>query len=64
MKAPAFAYVRADNLDQVFEAFQAHGEDAQILASGQSLMPTLNLRLAALAFLPSLINCSAVPLLL
>ncbi len=51
MKAPAFAYVRADNLDQVFEAFQAHGEDAQILAGGQSLMPTLNLRLAAPAVL-------------
>lgn len=46
MKAAAFGYVRARSLDQVFAAFAAHGEDARILAGGQSLLPILNLRMA------------------
>lgn len=45
-KAAPFAYVRANALDDVFSAFAAHGSEATILAGGQSLMPTLNLRLA------------------
>lgn len=47
MKPAPFDLVRATALDQVFEAFAAHGEDAVILAGGQSLMPTLNMRLSA-----------------
>jgi len=46
MKAPPFAYLRAERLGDVFEAFAAHGEEAQILAGGQSLMPSLNMRLS------------------
>jgi carbon-monoxide dehydrogenase medium subunit len=46
MKAPAFEYLRAESLDEVFEAFDGFGEEAQILAGGQSLMPTLNMRLS------------------
>lgn len=46
MKAPPFEYLLAESLDNVFEAFAAFGEDAQILAGGQSLMPTLNMRLS------------------
>lgn len=46
MKAPRFAYVRAESLDQVLELLAEHGEDARILAGGQSLMPTLNMRLS------------------
>ena len=46
MKAPAFDYLLAEHLDEVFEAFAAFGDEAQILAGGQSLMPTLNMRLS------------------
>ena len=46
MKAPKFSYVRADSLEQVLELLAEHGEDARILAGGQSLMPTLNMRLS------------------
>ena len=46
MKAPKFSYVRADSLEQVLELLAQHGEDARILAGGQSLMPTLNMRLS------------------
>ena len=46
MKAPRFAYVRAESLDQVLDLLDEHGEDARILAGGQSLMPTLNMRLS------------------
>lgn len=46
MKAPKFSYVRADNIDQTLALLSEHGEDARILAGGQSLMPTLNMRLS------------------
>ena len=46
MKAPKFSYIRADNIDQVLALLSGHGEDARILAGGQSLMPTLNMRLS------------------
>lgn len=47
MKAPPFRYVRADSLDSALALLAEHGDDAQVLAGGQSLMPALNLRLAA-----------------
>lgn len=47
MKAPPFAYVRARGLADVFEQLAQHGDNAKILAGGQSLMPALNMRLAA-----------------
>ena len=47
MKAAAFDFVRATALDDVFAAFERHGDEAQILAGGQSLMPMMNMRLAA-----------------
>ena len=46
MKAPKFKYVRAESLEQALELLNQHGEDARILAGGQSLMPTLNMRLS------------------
>jgi aerobic carbon-monoxide dehydrogenase medium subunit len=51
MKAPPFAYVRACNLTQVFELLEQHGDAAKLLAGGQSLMPTLNMRLSSPALL-------------
>lgn len=47
MKAPPFAYARARNLAEVFELLERHGDNAKILAGGQSLMPALNMRLSS-----------------
>jgi carbon-monoxide dehydrogenase medium subunit len=47
MKAAAFAYVRAANLDEAISLLAAHGADAKLLAGGQSLLPMLNLRVTA-----------------
>ena len=47
VKAPKFSYVRATSLGQVMDLLERYGEDAQILAGGQSLMPALNMRLSA-----------------
>lgn len=46
MKAPKFSYLRADSVDQVVRLLDEYGEDARVLAGGQSLMPTLNMRLS------------------
>ena len=46
VKAPKFRYARAESVRHALELLQAHGEDARILAGGQSLMPTLNMRLS------------------
>jgi aerobic carbon-monoxide dehydrogenase medium subunit len=46
MVAPAFDYVAAGSYDEAVRLLAAGGEDAKILAGGQSLMPMLNLRLA------------------
>ena len=47
MKAPSFAYVRARSLAEVFDLLETHGEKAKLLAGGQSLIATLNMRLSA-----------------
>ncbi len=46
MKAPKFKYVRAESIEHAVELLGRHGDDARILAGGQSLMPTLNMRLS------------------
>jgi aerobic carbon-monoxide dehydrogenase medium subunit len=46
MVAPAFEYVAADSYDEAVRLLADGGEEAKILAGGQSLMPMLNLRLA------------------
>jgi carbon-monoxide dehydrogenase medium subunit len=46
VKAPRFSYVRPESLKQVLELLAEHGDDARILAGGQSLMPVLNMRLS------------------
>ena len=51
MKPAPFGYVRAASLDQVFDLLARYGEDARLLAGGQSLIPSLNLRLSAPAVL-------------
>ncbi len=51
MVAPAFEYVAAGSYGEAVRLLAAHGEEAKILAGGQSLMPMLNLRLAHPALL-------------
>lgn len=46
MKPAAFDYVRVDSADEAVALLAEHGDDARILAGGQSLMPILNMRLA------------------
>jgi len=46
MVASAFDYVAADSYDEAVRLLACSGDDAKILAGGQSLMPMLNLRLA------------------
>ncbi len=51
MKAPPFAYTRPSTLAEVFDLLDHHGDTAKLLAGGQSLMPTLNMRLSSPALL-------------
>ncbi|MEJ2436119.1 MAG: FAD binding domain-containing protein [Pseudolabrys sp.] len=46
MKPAPFKYVAPGSLDEALTLKAAHGEDARFLAGGQSLVPTLNFRLA------------------
>ena len=46
MKAPKFSYVRAESVEETLRLLDEHGDEARILAGGQSLMPTLNMRLS------------------
>jgi len=47
LKAPPFAYARARSLAEVFDLLARHGDGAKLLAGGQSLIATLNMRLSA-----------------
>src|SRR5689334_12703511 len=46
VKPPPFDYVAPTSLDEAVSALAEHGEDAKLLAGGQSLIPLLSLRLA------------------
>jgi CO/xanthine dehydrogenase FAD-binding subunit len=46
MVAPPFEYVAAGSYDEAVRLLAENGDEAKILAGGQSLMPMLNLRLA------------------
>ena len=47
MKAPPFAYARANSLADAFALLEAHGPGARLLAGGQSLLATLNLGISS-----------------
>ena len=51
MKAPAFDYARPTALAQVFSLLAQHGDSARLLAGGQTLLATLNMRLSEPALL-------------
>ncbi len=46
MKAPKFAYARVATVPEALQLLEKYGNGAQVLAGGQSLMPTLNMRLS------------------
>jgi CO/xanthine dehydrogenase FAD-binding subunit len=45
MKPPSFRYVAAHSVDEAVAVLRAEGDEAKVLAGGQSLMPMLNFRL-------------------
>ena len=51
MKAPTFRYCRPESLQEALELLDRYGDDARVLAGGQSLLPSLALRLSAPAVL-------------
>lgn len=58
MKPARFQYCDPETLDEALRLLAEHGDDAKILAGGQSLMPLLNMRLARPAVL---VDLSRVP---
>ena len=51
MKSPAFDYIRADSPRHAFDLLAKHGDDARVIAGGQTLLATLNMRLSQPALL-------------
>src|SRR5678816_589377 len=47
MKPAPFEYHRPASLAETFDLLDRYGDDGRLLAGGQSLVPALNLRLAA-----------------
>jgi len=46
MRPCPFEYHRAESVDHALDLLAQHGDDARLLAGGQSLVPMMNLRLA------------------
>lgn len=51
MKSPSFDYVRVTSVEQAVALLARHGDDARVLAGGQTLLATLNMRLSEPALL-------------
>jgi len=51
MKSPSFDYIRADSPQHAFELLAKHGDDARVIAGGQTLLATLGMRLSQPALL-------------
>jgi carbon-monoxide dehydrogenase medium subunit len=58
MKPSAFAYARPRALREVLALLERHGDDAKLLAGGQSLLASLNMRLSAPGIL---VDIGAIP---
>ena len=58
VKPPRFDYVRAASGDEAIEVLAAHGDDARVLAGGQSLVAMLSMRLLSPAVV---VDISRVP---
>jgi aerobic carbon-monoxide dehydrogenase medium subunit len=51
LKPAPFDYVKPNSVEEVFDLLDRYGDDARLLAGGQSLLPSLNMRLSAPAIL-------------
>ncbi|MBC7414585.1 MAG: xanthine dehydrogenase family protein subunit M [Herminiimonas sp.] len=60
MKAPAFDYIKPHSLDQVFGLLAEYGDEARLLAGGQTLMATLNMRLSEPAIVVDITGIEAL----
>ncbi|MEM8746889.1 MAG: xanthine dehydrogenase family protein subunit M [Actinomycetota bacterium] len=58
MKAPPFSYHRPSSLDDALALLAEHGDDAKVLAGGQSFVPLMALRMARPA---QVVDIGAVP---
>lgn len=58
MKPPRFDLLRAESAAEVVNTLHARGDDAKVLAGGQSLMTVLNMRLASPAALIDITTCA------
>lgn len=47
MKAPAFRYCRPETVEEALEVLERFGDEARVLAGGQSLLASLNMRLSS-----------------
>ena len=60
MKPRPFDYLRPDTVEEALAALAEYGDDARILAGGQSLVPMLNLRLVEAAALIDISQIAAL----
>jgi carbon-monoxide dehydrogenase medium subunit/6-hydroxypseudooxynicotine dehydrogenase subunit alpha len=58
MKPPPFDYASVRTCDEALDLLAMHGDEAKILAGGQSLVPMLNFRLTRPAMLVDLNSCT------
>jgi carbon-monoxide dehydrogenase medium subunit len=58
MKPAAFDFAAPDTLAGVVEVLGEHGEEARVLAGGQSLVPLMNLRMVRPSMLVSINRCA------
>ena len=60
MKAPAFDYIKPRTLTQVFALLAEYGDEARLLAGGQTLLATLNMRLSEPAIVVDITGIDAL----
>jgi CO/xanthine dehydrogenase FAD-binding subunit len=58
MKPPVFEYCAPQSAEEALSLLADHGDDARILAGGQSLVPLLNFRMARPSYLVDLNRCA------
>lgn len=63
VKPAPFDYVRAETAEEAVSVLAEHGEEARVLAGGQSLMAILNMRLARPRLLVDISRCQELAVL-
>ena len=60
MKPAPFDYTKPNSVEEVFNLLDRYGDDVRLLAGGQSLLPSLNMRLSAPAILIDITGLEAL----